>query len=124
MDEQEGEYMERICGSVGQGGAQTSIDSICWSSKVPQTGVGFSPARHPINRGGVLPSRGGTSKLLSSSPFPRVHGRSPHAGNQPPASQEGRAGDPQPKTVHLRKLDSLTSCHRTPSCRSPGQDRV
>ena len=120
----EGGWVYGISVSVGWGGAPTSADSLCWSAKVPISGVVFHPECPPKHWEVVPPGLGIPPKILPTGPFPRVHVRSPDTGDHLPASQSDGAVDPQPNYVCLGELDGLLWRHRTPYCSSLGQDKV
>ena len=51
----EGDGVEKVGGSGGWGGAQTSTESICWSIKIPPEGVGFFQSVTPYIKEAFLP---------------------------------------------------------------------
>ena len=116
--------MDRLGRGFGWGGAPAPTDILCFTEKVPPSGVVFCPDHHPTHQGSVPPGGGGTRKFLPPIPLQEIHRRSLDVRYHLPVSQAGGDGDPKPDSVHLVELDGIICCHRTVIGSSPWTEIV
>ena len=111
-----------ICGDIGGVGAPASTDSLRWTAKFPQTGLGFNSARQTHCQRFLRPSGGGSPPLIPPVSLPRQNYHRPDKRVHPPPSESVQTSTPRPHSVRFGSLDSLVRCHSSSGSRDMGPE--